>query len=670
MGADITLLGGFSVRGPDGAPLALPTRKAEALLALLALRPGSALTRDRVAGLLWPASAEPQARGSLRQTLAQLRRCLPDGAVEAVGDSLRLDPALATSDTARLEAALAANEPQGPAAVAGLYAGRLLADFPVGEDPFEEWRRLEGERLHALALDAMGRRLADLAARGEAEEGVALGERLLALDPASEETHRALMRLHLARGARPAALRQYERCRDALRGALGVAPSRETEELAREARRAVNAGVAAEPQGPPGVAVLPFANLSGDPEQEYLALGIAEDVIRELSRFRSLAVLSRQAAFGLRDTALSPQEIGARLGCRFLLTGSVRRGAGTVRIGCELTDTATGYHLWAERFDAPCDGLPQLQDEIVRRVVGALAVRIDDQLLRQARCRSAGQLQAYDLWLRGLDGLRRATPEGLAEAQSLFHRATELDPNDARAWSGLSLSHFNDWSCLAWERWDECEARAFDYARRALELDDNDPVAQFIVGRILLYRREFGPAERHLERAEALNPNDTHILSNLALCHAYLGRAERAAAMAREAMRLNPFHEAWYCAFAAMPHMLAGELEAGVELGLKAPDASVDMRAYLACAHAHLGDRAEAARQAEAYLETYRGNIVKGRPAEPEEAVRWMFMVNPFRRAADTAFIAEGLRGAGLPVSEEAMAAVPPRGRVAAAWGG
>jgi len=647
----IRMLGGFCVLR-DGRPLGFPTRKAAALLAILASRPGAWFARERLADLLWARSAEAQARGSLRQALAQLRKPLEDGAgsvIEANGEGLRVAPERVSVDVAEFEAALADGDPAAIERAVERYSGDFLDGFALNDLPFEEWRAPEAERLRRLALKAMGSLLDHHVECGAVEAASALAERRLALEPASEETYQALMRLHLARGALGSAMREYERCKAAL-ATLGVPPSATTEALRQQIRVRPAAAPASKHDEPPLVAVLPFANLSDDAAQGYFARGFTEDVIRELARFRSLRVIAAHSSFGAADPQETPAETGARLGARYLMTGSVRRSADSIRIGAELVDAERGHFLWSGRYDIAPGGILATQDEIGRAVAATLVSRIDDDRLRRAAAKPLGDLAAYDCWLRGVTALRRGTPESHAEARALFERALEIDAAFARAYSGLSLTYFNEWSCLAWGRWAENEGRAFDYAQRGAQMDDGDPVTHFILGRILLYRREFDRADRHLQRAELLNPNDADILAQLAVSDMFLGRPERGVERARLAMRLNPFHDDWYFAFAAGPQLFTGRIETAIEFALKAPDIATDAHAYLASAYAHLGRHDEAARHVALFQAAYRRNIIGGREPAADEAARWLMHVNPFRRDEDAAFFLAGLAGAGLAI--------------------
>jgi TolB-like protein len=580
-----------------------------------------------------------------------LRRALEaDGAdpIEPVGDAVRLRPGSVPVDTEDLEAALDRESPDSLNRVAELYRGDLLEGFALDEAPFDDWLQAETERLRRRALRALTKHLERQVESGAVEAALQLGERLLELDPAAEEIHQSLIRLDIGRGALGGAVRRYEHCRRELAERLGVPPSPATQGLLRSLR--TRPAAERDAGTLPLVAVLPFADRSPEGTQGHLALGFAEDVIRTLARFRSLRVMAAQSSFALADARADPREAGSRLGARYCLTGSVAASGETLRIGAELLDTASGHCLWSERYDAQAAEVFAAQDEISSAVAAALAVRIDGDLLRQAAHKPLESLEAYDCWLRGVAALRQGSPESLVESRPLFQRALEIDSGFARAYTGLSLSHFNEWSCVAWERWDENERRAYDFAEQGARMDDTDHMTHFVLGRILLYRRDFERAERHLARAEALNPNDADMLALMAFSDACLGEAERGTDRAGLARRLNPFHDDWYFAFAAGTSLLARQLPESIDFARRAPLAATDMHACLACAHAHLGRLDEARRHRDAFLDIFRRRICSGADPAPDEPVRWLLHVNPMRRAEDRAFLVEGLERAGLAV--------------------
>jgi TolB-like protein len=631
MSLKIFLQGGFAVRGADDQPIVFPTRKAEALLAVLAATPGAAHRRERLATLLWPNNSDEQARSSLRQTLALLRKALaPAGlpGIAAHGDTLALDPAGVEVDTAAFDAALAAGTPEALGEAIALYRGDFLDGMTLpGGEAFEEWLGLERAQRRNGVIKACEQLLAHHVEKGDIAAGLAIGERLLALEPTSEVACRGLMTLHHRQGARAAAAREYERCRQIL---------------------APVAKVAAADDGMPSIAVLPLDSPPGDADQAYVADGFAEDVIRELSRFRSLNVIARHSAFALRGLKLSPREIGDRLGARYLLSGTLRRTGPSSRLGVDLVDAASGRQLWGGRFDFTLDRNFEVQDEIARAVASTLALRIDEAMLKQARRKPLESLQAYDCWLRGLDCVHHDSPEKQEEARACFHRALELDPNYARAHSGLSLAHFNEWNCHNWNRWAERETCAFESARRAVELDDGDHVTHFILGRIYLYRRDFAPAEQHLARAEALNPNDADMLAQLALAWAYIGEADRAQRLAELALRLNPLHDTWYYMFMLPAAMIQRRFRDVIAMGLRCIDDATDTPAYVAAAYAHLGELEDARRILDVHLSYFRRRITYGRAPRPGEALDWLKLVNPFQQLAHLDLLVEGVTKAGL----------------------
>ncbi len=397
----------------------------------------------------------------------------------------------------------------------------------------------------------------------------------------------------------------------------------------------------------PTIALGPFDNLSGDPAQDHLGRGFAEDVAAALSRFGALEVVYPRAVAALARERTG--EADERTIAAHVLRGSLRRAGDVIRVSTQLVDAASGQQLWADRYDATAGNLLAVQDEIASRIASALAIRGDDRRLAAARRRPLSSLETYECWLRGLECLRTGTVEADAEARTFFERALEIDPAYARAYTGLSLSHFNEWSCQAWEKWDEKERLAFEFARRAAQLDDDDAIVQVMLGRILLYRRRFDEAAHHLERALVINPNDTDVLVHAALCRAYLGEPASAYELATKAMRLNPFYPPWYAAPAALALFLLGRDAEMIELAARGPTSMfVDVPAFLAAACALGGDRPRAQSYLRDFITEMKARITFGRDPEPGEPLRWLLHVNPFRRPEDGERLARGLRLAGL----------------------
>ena len=295
----------------------------------------------------------------------------------------------------------------------------------------------------------------------------------------------------------------------------------------------------------PSVAVLPFANLSRDPAQEYFSDGVTEDLITGLSKVSGLFVIARNSVFTYKGKAVKVSDVGRDLGVRYVLEGGIQREGSRVRITAQLVDATTGFHIWAERYDREVRDIFALQDEVTRQIVRALAVKLaEGEQGRIARV-PTGNLDAYDLVLRGQDERRRTTREGNAEARRLFVKALDLDPEYARAYVQLGWAHLQSWQFL-WTTGPESLLRAQELAERAIALDDTLPNAHSLLGQIYLWRKEHDRAIAQAERAVALAPNDADGYETLADVLVWGGRGEDSLRFVRQAMRLNPHYPFFY----------------------------------------------------------------------------------------------------------------------------
>lgn len=404
------------------------------------------------------------------------------------------------------------------------------------------------------------------------------------------------------------------------------------------------------------LALLPLENLSGGREDALLARGFAQDLITELARFPALGVIAADSVAAAQGGGDDEPALAQRLGARFLLKGSVRRAGRMLRLSLQLVEGATGRHYWAGRYDE--EHLPTLQDEVAAKVAGALALQVDQSLLAASRRRPAATLESYECWLRGMECLQRGTREADAEGRRFFEQALESDPDFARAWAGISLSHFNEWSCQAWHQWEDKERLAYEFAAKAENLDPSDAMAQLILGRVEQYRRQFDRAVPRLERALMLAPNDALILIQLAICFSYHGEPERGWRLAQRALELNPLCPAWYYCYAGQTLFPLRRYREGLEMALKAPPGLVvDAPAFRAASSAYLGDKTRAAAFLDEFREDFARRIACGREATSDELLRWILHVNPYRLEAEVAHLDEGLRRAGM----EAKASRPPK---------
>ncbi|MFZ5719434.1 MAG: hypothetical protein ACOY5Y_08210 [Pseudomonadota bacterium] len=397
------------------------------------------------------------------------------------------------------------------------------------------------------------------------------------------------------------------------------------------------------------IAVAPLASTGLSPDQARLAWAFLDEVIGELARFPSIEVLAGHTSFALSAEELQPDRLAERFGVTHLLDAGVRPGDGALQVRAALVETASGRHVWSHACEAPLKDLDTASGEIAATIANQLSARIDRTRLAQARARPIAKLEAYDLWLRGREVLRQGSPESDAEAREYFERALTIDPTYARAYAGLSLSHFNDWSCQRWTHWEEGERLAYEYARRAVELDDTDHLSHAVLGRIEIYRRNHSKGRWHIERTVALSPNNADALMQTSLWWSYLGDDDRAQAQVDKAFRLNPLHEPWYFIYAFLVAFLARRLEAAIALAEAAPpNVIVDQAAFMASTYAHLGRLEDARRSHEMFVEVFREKITGGREPRPGEPLDYLLHVNPFTRRADADFLVEGLRAAGL----------------------
>jgi adenylate cyclase len=385
----------------------------------------------------------------------------------------------------------------------------------------------------------------------------------------------------------------------------------------------------------PSIAVMPFDNMSGDPEQAYFSDGVTEDIITELSRFRSLFVIARNSSFALRGEQIDIPQIARRLGVQFVVEGSVRRAGRRVRITAQLISAATGAHLWAERYDRELEDIFAVQDEVVRTVVATVAGRLEVAGAEIARRKPPDSLVAYDYILRGLEQLNLEGKEHNSEARRLFEKAVELDPQYAVSHAYLALAIFVEWTS---NRASNELERAVTCAQRALELDESDSRCHRILSMIYRQLRQYDRAEFHSDRSIALNSNDALAALYRAGLLRSLGRAEEGVKWARKAMQLNPYHPNWYWnTLAFVLHDAGRYVEALNAYGQMTQRPSF-YHAYVAACHARLG------RMDEAHM-----HVALALKAKPDFSIAAWAKRLPYKNEADLQRFLDGLREARLP---------------------
>ncbi len=379
----------------------------------------------------------------------------------------------------------------------------------------------------------------------------------------------------------------------------------------------------------PSIAVLPFTNMSGDAEQEYFTDGMTEDLITDLSKISALFVIARNSSFAYKGRAAKVQEIGRDLGVRFVLEGSIRKSGNRVRITAQLIDAETSGHLWAERFDRDLTDIFATQDEVVEKIVRALAVTLTPGEAQRLGRRGTANVAAYEAGLRARELLSGATRQSVAQARAMYHRAIKLDPTYAVPHAGLAATgisnYVSDWTDDPGAELDEAER----WARRALELDDQEPFAHMALGSVMLWRRDHDGALAEFRRMIELDPNFAQGHSATGLALMYAGRSAEALEPFALSMRLDPHYPSIVLHYLAQANFSLGNYGTAakqlIERIGRTPGTD-SSRMMLAACYGHLG-RAEEARAAWAELRARLGLIASTRtlgllpsPIKPRQA--------------------------------------------------
>jgi adenylate cyclase len=314
----------------------------------------------------------------------------------------------------------------------------------------------------------------------------------------------------------------------------------------------------------PSIAVLPFVNISGDPEQEYFSDGLTEDLITELTKLSGLFVIARNSTFTYKGKAVKVQDVSRELGVRYILEGSVRKGGNRVLINAQLIDALTGHHVWAERYDRELKDIFALQEEVRRKIVTHLAVRLMEGEQERAWRQYTSSPEAYDYLLRGREDLNRLAKEANARARQMFEKATELDPTYAVAYSALAETYFVDWA-NQWSQDPQTLEQAFAVGQKAIALDDSLAMAHLVLGEIYPWRQQHDQAIAEGERTLVLAPNCADCHAGMARILILAGRPAEAIGLVEKAMRLNPRYPPSYLFTLGLAYRLTGQYEEAVE---------------------------------------------------------------------------------------------------------
>jgi TolB-like protein/class 3 adenylate cyclase/Tfp pilus assembly protein PilF len=394
----------------------------------------------------------------------------------------------------------------------------------------------------------------------------------------------------------------------------------------------------------PSIAVLPFQNMSGDPEQEYFADGMVEDIITNLSRIKWLFVIARNSSFTYKGRGVDVKQVGRELGVRYVLEGSVRKAGTRVRITGQLIEASTGAHLWADRFDGALEDVFELQDHVTSSVVAAIAPKVEQAEIERSKRKPTNNFDAYDYYLRGVENVHFQTRESTSEALRLFHKAIELDRGFASAYA-MAAFCYSQRKAFGWvTNRSQDIAEATPLARRAMELTRDDALAISRAGMVLAYVVEdFDSGALLLERARTLNPNLSAVWHASGWLKVWIGEPDTAIEYLERFVRISPLDPLLHSVRSAIAfaHVFAGRFTEAVSYAEKAladnPNTHQALRATaLSCAWAGRTEQAQKA----------IGRLLE---IDPTLRVSKLLNITPLQRPQDIARYQEGMRKAGLP---------------------
>jgi TolB-like protein/class 3 adenylate cyclase/TPR repeat protein len=395
----------------------------------------------------------------------------------------------------------------------------------------------------------------------------------------------------------------------------------------------------------PSIAVLPFANMSDDPQQEYFCDGVAEDLITDLSKISGIFVIARNSTFVYKGKPVKIKQVAEELGVRYVLEGSVRKVGNKVRITAQLIDAIKGHHIWAERYTGIMDDVFKLQDKITQKIIGSLTVKLTSNEKKQIALKGTDNIDAYDVFLQGWDLYLRSTPEAFRKAIPFFKKAVELDPNYGQPYAAIALTYWRSSYTHSWAEMlglsSTIEGRLL--ARHYLEKATKMPtsLSHRVASSMALNRRQFKEAIEEAERAIALNPNDASSHYTMAEALVYGDNPNKGIEYIETAMRLDPRYQTDPLYLLGVAHFSMGQYEKAVRLlerALKRIPASGQHLLPLIAAYAHLGRFKEAKEAAEVVEKT-----------QPLQDTIYHF---PFKDPIVAERFLEGLFKAGYPARQ------------------
>lgn len=675
----IRLLGELRATTSSGAEIRFPTRKAQALFAFLASPPGRARTRETLAALLWSRNAEDQARSNLRQNLSRLRKALGTAGQALVADSqeIALDPDLVSTDVTVFEHSALSQNPDAWIEAARLLNGEFAAGHNIAEPGYDDWIATERRRVADLAVGLLTRLIDHYEANNDFGMVGETAKKLLLFDAVDESAHKALMRSLAEQERFEAALQQYKLFRDILRKELDIDPSDEVrrlhDEIARRraaARHVPNApavetddlvaslnhaksedsppkaglppqlhGLALYPPERPSIVILPFSNLTGEAEQEYLAEGIRIDVQAALVKITGIFLIAAGSANAVRGQ--DAQTAGNQLGVRYVLQGSVRRAGQKLRISAELIDVTNGEAIWTETYDRQLDDEFSVQDEIVASIIRELDVKLlrgEDAAVWHKTLKNRSALESF---YKGVHEFFKLQKDSMLRARLAFEAVDRIQPDVSTGATWVALCHWFD----AFKGWrgerDVCLENAEAWSKKAVAMDDPDGQAHMVLSHVHLMKRRFDEALIVGREAIQLRPNCTNANGFFANVLHFCGEQQDAIEHVCWAIRYSPVYPPFFADILSLALLFDGASETAITVARKALSlnpASQIARLVLIAGNWEIGEFAEARQISERLIQS-----------DPGFSLSRFKALQPYRNPDDLDDFIQKLKSAGLP---------------------
>ncbi|HEX6426111.1 MAG TPA: hypothetical protein VF008_00445 [Niastella sp.] len=376
--------------------------------------------------------------------------------------------------------------------------------------------------------------------------------------------------------------------------------------------------------------IFPFEDLSLQKELGIFCRSFSTDLITELSRFRQFRIINLPLENTNPDA--SSASLFDTLKTDYFIQGTFRCEKELVRINVQLYNSNTRHMVWGNRLEGNLTGLNEIQDSLLAAVVGVLQQQINNDLLSGMRKRPKVEFRAYEHWLYGMEEVKKGSFESDLVAREHFQKAFEIQPDYALAYTGMSLTFFNEWSCQLWERWDVSKTGAYEWAQKAIELDDQNYMAALVLGKIFLYDGAYDTAEFYFRKSLIQNPNDPDTHTQIALCFLLLGKQNEALEIYEKAIQLTPFNADNYSMYGVFIYFEQGDYEKAASLIQPNQKTKIaDADAYYAAIYYYLKQPDRMHLYWNLYLDNYRKLISKGKDFTWQEAIDWIMKISPFR---------------------------------------